>query len=340
MNFLRKTLLISLAVSLFACENDVEINDDFQEVTAVVGLLDPSAETQYLRISRTFLDEQQNAIQLAGQPERIYYNSLTAKIFEKNDNNQVLKEIVLKDSILPKQPGFFTQDGNKVYYTDETINSQSIYELEITKDDGSKTTGRVKTTDGVRVVVPRPTNKAVTFVNALSRQPNTYPFEFSTGDNVGEFEVIMRFLYTEKRNNDSTDKEIVIPLAKFTNGKLTKNQSFKFNFDGNRFFQAIEDEIPASLDSPKRFWREDNIIIEIQAADADYTLYRDVNGPLDGLSQTRPEFTNLTEGVGIFASRNKTVRVIRINDDTQNYLLSQYGNLDRNRAKFRGFDAP
>ena len=78
----------------------------------------------------------------------------------------------------------------------------------------------------------------------------------------------------------------------------------------------------------------------VEAADAEYTLYRDVNGPIDGLAQTRPEFTNITNGLGLFASRSTTTRTVSLNGITKNYILANYGNRVVNLPKFRGFEVP
>jgi len=336
---LRIILLISIS-SFFACENEVEINADYTDITTVYGLLEPSGDTQFVKVTRTFLDDNQNAVQLASQADRIYYDSLNIRLIEKDNNGVVLSQTTFQDTVVPKDAGFFTQDNNVIYYTTNQINEKRNYELEITKPDGSITKGKVRTTDGVSVTKPTRNNQTISFVSPFNQSLSNYQFEFETGDNIGEFEAKVTFMYTEIDNNDSTHKIVTIPLATFSNPSLSKDQKYKFTLEGTRFFNAVEAAIPVSANPPKRIWQEKSIEIEVYAADADYSLYRDVNGPIDGLSQTRTEFTNIENGIGLFASRQKVIRRIQINDDTKSYIIANYGDLLGNAAKYRGFVFP
>jgi hypothetical protein len=88
---LKKTpyLLIVLAVFLLSCENEVELTTDFEEKTVVYGLLDQSQDTQFVKINRTFLEPNTNAIQLAKDPSNLKYDNLPVYLREQEKKNVI-----------------------------------------------------------------------------------------------------------------------------------------------------------------------------------------------------------------------------------------------------------
>ena len=68
----------------------------------------------------------------------------------------------------------------------------------------------------------------------------------------------------------------------------------------------------------------DNFEIQIYIADEDFNFYRNLNGPIEGLAQVRPEFTNIEGGVGLFSSRLLMTEFSRLDENTRNYLVNTY----------------
>lgn len=313
-------LLIILLVSTFwSCDNEVKINAEFEEVTVIYGLLNQNADTQFVKINKTFLDDEKSAIDLANDPNQLFYDSLTVSLIEETSGS----EIFLSPLELPKKPGAFTNERNTIYFTEQNIESNKSYRLQVVKPDGSISTGKTAIIDTVYVKKPF-FGLAVPFVDR-NGSIDRYRFDFETGKNVAEFEVVMNFKFTEIIGPDSIQRTVRIPLSKFTNSTLEPFTVFPFNFDGLQFFKAIEAQVPASVNPTKKvIFPRDNLDIEIFAADEDYSFYRELNGPIDGLAQTRPEFTNITDGYGLFASRLSMIYPSRINDDTRIYIVNEY----------------
>lgn len=312
-------LFIIIAASFWSCENDVNINADFEEVTVIYGLLDQNADTQFVKVNKTFLDDEKSAIDLANDPNSLNYDSLKVSLIEDATGN----EIFLSPIQVPKEPGTFTTDDNIVYFTDQIIKRNQNYSLKVEKPDRSISTGNTTTIDTMFVTKPR-FGVAAAFVDR-NGSIDRYNFQFETGNNVAEFEAIMYFKYVEIDGPDSIPKRVRIPLTSRTNPSLEPFVEFVFSFDGLKFFQAIEAQVPAELNPNKKvIFPRNNLDIEIFAADEDYSFYRELNGPIDGLSQTRPEFTNVTNGFGLFASRLSMVFNSRFNDNTRIYIVNQY----------------
>ena len=334
MKVLRLVFGIALTASFFSCENEVEINADFQEKTYVLGLLSAQSDTNFVKITKTFLDDNTSAIQLARDPNNLYYDTLDVTLNELNNNNAVINQFSLQKLIRPKDAGLFTTERNEVYFTDVPLKQGVKYELSIDKLDGSSTTTSEATiTSGVTIERPRNVNSLA--LADVRLNISNYRFEFLTSENVGDFTASMVFNYLELRNTDSIPLSITIPIASFLNPMLSV-QKETFIFEGQKFFDAIAAAIPASVNAPPRILVDNNIDVIVEAADSDYTLYRDVNGPIDGLAQVRPEFTNISNGIGLFASRSKTVATVSMNEFTKKKIIELYSNRN-NLSQFRGF---
>ncbi len=324
MNFLNKVGFFLIIFSFISCENEVDVNSDFEEVTLVYGLLDKNSDTQFVKINRTFLDDQLSAIDLAKQSERINYDSLTVHMIDEiTDSSYALQKI-----IKPKDPGVFNREDNVLYYTTQTLLPNRSYRLTVVKPDGSETIGRTSTIDTIRILNPKlflAGNSSVSFTNFLGNSVANYKFEFSTGNNVGEFEVRMNFLYVDETPDGDIPKKVSMNIGRIFNPTLERGQVLPFIFNGELFFNALEEQIPASANPTKKvFNTRNNIEIEIYAADGDYSFYRELNGPIEGLAQTRPEFTNMENGIGLFASRFSMVAKTQISNQTRNYLIQTY----------------
>ena len=98
-------------------------------------------------------------------------------------------------------------------------------------------------------------------------------------------------------------------------------RNFPFSYDGAKFFQEIENQIPPSANPTKKLVENDNNFeIQIYVADHNFVFFRDLNGPIDGIAQVRPEFTNIENGIGLFASRLIMKEFSQIDANTRNYL--------------------
>jgi len=331
MKFLKALFFLTTTLCIISCDNDVDINSDFEEVTLVYGLLDVNSDTQFVKINRTFLDDQLSAIDLAKQVERTYYDSLTVSL-----TNEVTNAVIpLLEITKPKNPGIFSTEENVMYYTVEKLSPKTAYRLKIVKADGSETYGSTTTIERVDVLNPKVVNGTnisrnnVSFTNRTSTAVTDYVFKFRPDRNVGEFEVKMTFFYTEETPNGNIPGKVEMNISRFfpelrdpTDFLL---REFTTPFKGELFFRAIEEQVPSDDFPTKKVIKStDNIEIEVYAADRDYTFYRELNGPIDGLAQTRPEFTNVENGIGLFASRYSLIAKSQISESTTNYLIQRY----------------
>lgn len=338
---LKKSPFIALICILFfwSCDNEVELTTDFEEKTVVYGLLDQSQDTQFVKINRTFLEPNTNALQLAKDPSRLVYDNLTVNLIEKGSN----KKIALQKILRPKNNGIFSGDRNELYFTNKRLKNNQEYDLEIIKDDGSITRGSTRTIFDLDVLSPdmdtsfklARLNTSVSFIRD-NNQIQDQNFEFRLSRRIRELEIRFEFIYGEvvRKNstqNDTIERRVFMPIGRVINpnpidpSNPDRRDNVRLTVNGSRFLNAIEAQVPADLTNPsKKVINDWNVEIEVLAADEDYSFYRDLNGPIDGLAQVRPEFTNISDGIGLFSSRYTLRGRTNISSRTLNYLVSTY----------------
>lgn len=313
-------LFALLMITLTACENEVELSGEFDEVPVIFGLLDISQDTQFVRVSKTFLEEGKSAIELAKDPRNIYYDSLEITLKNLSTNElYTFKEIKIK-----KEDGLFSNNESKVYYIDTGIVSSDLYDLKVATPTGKIAKAQSRAIGQMSITNPPAfgqSRRPIVFKNEVSY--NQYGFEFELTDGIKSFEARLYFIYFEGLEQ----KEVEVPIGAYT--FLEGETEVRINMDGKHFFESIAKAVPPT-NSNKVVPNQDYLRIEVIAVDENYEFYREVNGAIENLSQVRPEYSNVQNGLGLFASKSLTV--VRTSLNTQGRQELQSGPItgDRN----------
>ena len=151
------TLIILSIIILNSCDNTVDIFTDGEEVTAVYGYLDVDADTNYVKITKSFTG---NAVDLAPDYSASNYDyKLDVKLIGKFATSpNVVKTVMLDTTSIfkPYDPdGLFYSGVNQVlYYTTEKLLENQEYQLIITRKDGEVVKSKVKTICGCTIKKP------------------------------------------------------------------------------------------------------------------------------------------------------------------------------------------
>ena len=119
------TLFITLSILLFACETQVDVNAEWEEITIVFCLLDKGADQQYIKINKAFLTSE-DALDIARVVGSTNYDpdSLIVRLHKINSNGEIISSSEpLRDTLLDKDDGIFATEGNIIY----TISTDSIW---------------------------------------------------------------------------------------------------------------------------------------------------------------------------------------------------------------------
>lgn len=297
--------LISL-VSFYSCETDIDTNAEYKDMTIVYGLLDPNESDHYIKINKGFIGEG-NANDLAGNASNYNYSEgeINVKIDEYKPSGVFVKSYTLSRTVndIPKDNGVFDNSSNVLYkFTEPNLNKDNTYKLSIYNPSLEKTVS------SETEVVAEPSVKGYYEVKLRNQSgvSANFPIEVTPSSNLGRVKVNFVFNYTEFYTNttDSIDKNIKLSMGEELATNLNGNL-LEFSISGDNLFSAIESQIPTNTPNIlKRKIR--NATVELILAGQDLSTYMSVNDPSIGLAN-KPDYTNITNGLGIFSSRSTMI---------------------------------
>ena len=324
---MRKVLVFTISIiSLFlgSCSNDLEINAPWKDVTVVFGLLNVDSSSHYIRISKAFLGEG-DALEFASQFDSIYYNPdlLDVKVYRVY--NDEVKDSFLCSVVtdIAKDPGIFSNPSQIIYSFNASLTGtekeNSIYRLEVKNTiTGNVATAETKLVKPVAFSKPSPTNVNVPASRLIDLDPTkSTAIEWRTVENGKMYELFIRFKYREVIGSDTVKKEVEMNLGRNTYDNSTVGDLKRISIENASIFQAIHASIPVQS-SVIRI--ADSLQFQINVAADDMTTYLNINQPSNTVAQERPQYTNVTNGIGLFSSRNSKTRAKYINDETIVYL--------------------
>jgi hypothetical protein len=302
---LSKLIVLSLTIlTMAACDNDIDINAPFKDITVVYSLLDGTKDTNWVRVHRAYLGKE--GMDGGNQvPDSIYYKNLQVKIEEVSANGTVLNSWLLQrdDNSRQMEEGYFTTSGYHLYRFDQNINPNNSYRLTIEKPDGEgdPVTGITPIVGGFNVTEPRGVQK-VTF----GRSGQNFSWEQPKNGRIHQ--AMIRFYYVEiNRNNKSdsvrkyVDYQLPTKLGTTLNGSTTTQ--IVNNVPYSTYYRYLSNTIPFN-ENVNRFFRKMDVYV-VCGAD-DFATYISVSQPAEGIVQDKPFYTNVTNGAGLFSSRGFT----------------------------------
>jgi len=290
-------ILFITTIFLWSCETEFEVNAPWKDVTIIYGLLEANKDTQYVKVYRAFLG-QEDALMMASYPDSIYYNSEEVKVHlnEYTPSGILNNTIVLKDTLLGE---FAAINGassipNKAYYFSEPLNDAYDYELIVAKKD----TIRALTS----LVEDKLIDESDNSINFMSfTNPDNYGNMRLSWDNLINgvaYEVKIRFFYEEFLNIqngysfgiDSIEWRLYFGV-----------DEFELDYGGESFFSNVANQIIAN-DSIKRLPRDLKIIFTV--AGQELYDYYEYSQPSFSVLLEKPEYEgNIEGGYGVFSSR-------------------------------------
>ncbi len=317
-------LLFFLPLLFSACSTDLDVTGKYKETMVVYGLLDQSQPKQYIKINKAFLG-QGSAITMAQLKDSAQYaNALTVKIIRLLNGVEYPypEPFLLPDNTIPKDQGtFYGPDQNNVIYScnsralDPTTPNQtdsanffqtnSQYKLIIknteTGAEVSSQTVLISDFSFDSYVV----SSSFTFYNPSS--PN-YPFapKWKSAKNGRIHQLTIRFNYIDSTSTGTINQHLDWVFPEHRSQGLSGGESMGENFPGQEFFQFIGSRLRNSDASAQngiiaRIAGKVDLLIAVGSDDL--TTFMDVSKPSTGIIQEKPDFSNITNGIGIFSSR-------------------------------------
>jgi hypothetical protein len=318
-------LILSVFSIVFsACETDFDVNADWEETTVVFGLLDAAKDTQFIKISKAFLGED-DALQMAQYSDSINFNNgeLDVKITRINNNGStdtiMLNEIRalrdegdFNDSIVMYTFENFEFESNSLNQYTNFLNANSEYELLI-KNNITGNSVR-STTDIIGSFDFSPTPSKFVFYNSTYGLDAYQDLDWiaSITPKAVAYQIGVRFHYKEDN---------VIKVLFWNQIEVDKYES-SLTLYGRDFISFLEGKL--SKDNSTREFLSIDIVMTLGSQDL--KTYMDVNSPITGIVQERPQFTNIHNGIGLFSSRYTREYVnLPLSIESISYLINNSG---------------
>lgn len=315
-----KLLLVILVISGFAsCETDIDLNDEWQDIPVVYGLLSQNDKVHYVRINRAFLGEG-DAIKMASELDSITYDpqNLDVRLIEKQGNTTI-RSIPLDTTLVTDiDSGVFHYPEQIMYRTKANsvkLSTDYTYHLEIYNKKFDKYIEAE--TELIRDFSIKRPIAGQTMVNYTSQFPADVIWNSAKNGRLHQFSI--RIFYTNYFDNGGTEKKSLdwnFP-AKEANS-LNGGEELITTIRGQQFYIFLKNAIPERSNVERTL---DSVRYIVSVANDDYNIYMKVNEPSNSIIQERPEFSNVSNGIGLFASRYSKQRTLFLNSDSQDSLV-------------------
>jgi len=328
-------LLVFTALLWTSCSNEFDVNAEWEEFGILYSLLDLSKDKQYVRVNKAFLDDIepiQSATEIASSsPDSIYFSdNISVWLDEYNANNTFIRKIDLgrvssaETNLGPKEEGVFNNSEYYVYTSDQSIKNGHSYEVKVVTDKGTEMSASTGLADNFEVSLP-----VVTLANpALSNSYEMAAFEvlsiaWTRSKNASIYDVILRTNIQEFNATDQAPQNEPYDIYWSVASNIVDTQPESFatmtlDFQYESYLTFLQNKLDPN---PDVFRRIEFIEFVVNAGTKELERFRDVSissGSSLNAGQAKPIFTNIENGLGLFASVNSTRRrVLRLSNNTR-----------------------
>lgn len=292
-------LLAFLTAGAFACKKTLEVNAPWQEITIVYGILNQSDTIHYVKITKAFLGPG-NALDYAKIADSSNYKLPLQVSLNEYSGTQMLRSLALKDTVITdKDSGLFYFPDQKVYYTRSQLNSANSYKLRIVNTQ----TGKQMESD-TKLVSNFTMSKPDYFYGVSFVPGKSSLVQWISAPGGKRYQLTITIQYSELLYGDSAKTIHYINWIPFTEVKSITDkggQNMLFSIAGEDFYKflslnlAVNPDIQRSVGTCKY-----GFLVGSENLDA----YMMVSPVSNTVVQTRIPFTNIFNGIGLFASRH------------------------------------
>ncbi len=326
----RILLFTATLLCVVGCETELDVLGVYEDNPAVFGILDQNQDTQFVRVNKAFLGNA-DINEMANNPDSISYANGVIKVEILNSaNNNVIQLLPISK---PKQDGFFDASKNVVFYTTDPISfadnnaNEITYELVTTNTQvGTVIKGQTNLVKDISITRPFIAAREISFVAPANlKYVKSFEIEWQSSTNAVKHEIYFRFIYDEINTvtKDTIQQFYDYKVGDRQNVGGNRGNTMKASLLPEIFYNALGQNIPIPAAEVVRI--RPRIQIRMIAANEDLSLYIDLNGPATGINQNQLAFSNMSNGIGLFAARNeRTVfpRILTFTNASENKLIN------------------
>lgn len=322
-------LLLTACCAFFGCSTRIDLYADYKQVPIVYGILDPTADTNYVKITRAFCTDG-DAYQVAVNPDLSNYpGKLDVRIVEYRNGDSV-REIVLDTiTIRNKEPGIFYAPAQKLYYTAEPLNLNTSsysysYRLKVALPDGTLTAKDDMVGNRGFRIQSLGVNFSKAYIGQLPRR-----FLFHPAINAKFYDVYMTFTFLEQRTpeGDSVPRTMTWKIGTFDDDYFASNTEgdcifFKYNV--RNFYETLTDFIggDTAVVGLKRYIGDYPVEVVITAGGPKLWHYIYTNNEMEDFVPGDMTFSLMEDAYGVFSSRMTVRSGVRLGGETVPDLIA------------------
>lgn len=308
-----KKILLGLIglLLLSSCDNEIDINAEYRDITVMYGILDPSADTNYIRIQRGYLGDAAASASY-GVSDSLYYDSTEIDVHIRQyspgaELHEIERELIWDNSIA-LDSGTFTGEGHHLYRvpSDLSIERDKEYEIVVTRADGTVAAARTGIVGRIRIRRPlepitnRVFNGQIMFTIDQETEGNNPDATLK----MTAYQPIIYFNYKEV--NLSTGAESFHTATIRLALQETPFDDIEIIYL-SQLYAALADRIEEDPSkNTLRFFQD--MELEIIGVSEEMMTFIELNRPSTGVNQNRPQYQQVSNGTGIITSRTVVSR--------------------------------
>lgn len=307
--FLTVLSMIAILGFMYSCDDDIDLDADYKNITIVYGLLDPAADTTFIRINKAFLGGDAYANILIPDCTQ-YKEDLDVRIKHFQGSQQQGDDII------------FEKLNRYIYYSTTPIFFGDNYDLQINAE-GNIVTSSTDIVEAFSITKPPKAQwEPPQFLTEVNYRPG---FEqevvWDIMDNAEKYEVKILFQFWEVWSDSTKTSRII----EWFNLKREVQPGFEMEvpYSNDVFYTVVEGIVPyndAQKESMVVKRLPHRAIYSVSAAAEDLSTYIDANQPSQSVVEYRPDYSNINNGYGIFSSRTRDTLHKYLHRDTRNNL--------------------
>jgi len=317
-----------LGILAIGCSTDVDVNAPYDSRTVVFGLLDPRLDTQFVRINKTWLGDGNNFDIAQIRDSSEYPAGFVQGRMEALSGGNVVASYPINEIELDTkdEDGIFFAPEHRAYYfiTPGGLETSRSYRLVLDLPDREveAQTDVINVPLGAISTPPagNPTFKINWASVNLNNQTTFFnpTFRWTTAANARRYEGTLLIYVTEKVYTNSSQTTLVeerLRVIEWNLGRLTTNNlaggaTVNLEANGEAFYNFLAARFPVDPNVKREMGVWDPVLqhskcfdFVLAIANEDFNVFLDVSEPVTNIVQERPSYTNVSNGLGIWASR-------------------------------------
>lgn len=313
-----------LVLGTFSCDNELDLTSDWKDIPVVWGIWSADDSLHYIRVEKAFLDPSKSALELARIPDSLYYKNIVVELYHvKSKATYRLEKVDGNQEGYPRKDGIFAQVPNVLYRlslpNNVKLNPGDPIQLRLLRGDNLPVV--TANTTMVRDVQMRLLSEGANQAWAPRGNIITYRWNHDTTAALFDLELEIHLKEENRSTGEFTDRSLTWVLARNVTTSKDKVNQGELEVSGSSLYEFLENELPVDnginrylIDYDLTVYSGGKEMLKIQEA-------QNINAGLTG-AQLLTSYTNMSEGLGVFTSRNKVqVKKLTLTQESKDSLV-------------------